>query len=169
MPDKPIWLARLNTAIPALEALSDAWIDRSVLEFLLGIGRRRAQQILQPLVTKKFGSSGVARKDDVIAHLKQLAAGEEAYFEHKRREKLAAVLKEAQAQTRLLVETPLSVVNQRLQDLPDGVILTPGRIVIEGFRTAPEALQKMLALAYAAANEEAAFEQSVTMPDATGA
>src|SRR4051812_20732639 len=86
MPDKPIWYARLDDAIRRLEALPFPWVDRAALEFTLGIGRRRAQQILQPLVRRTIGKNGLADRDELIRHLRELAAGQTVSFEIQRRD-----------------------------------------------------------------------------------
>ena len=44
--------------IAQLEALPYPWVDRATLQQLLGVGRRRAQQILQPVVTHQVGANG---------------------------------------------------------------------------------------------------------------
>ncbi len=66
MPDKPIWYTRLEVAIKQLETLPSPWVDRAALEFALGVGRRRAQQILQPLVRHTIGKNGLADREEVI-------------------------------------------------------------------------------------------------------
>ena len=55
MPDKPIWYDRLEEAIGQIEALPYPWVDRATIESVLGVGRRRAQQILQPLLSDQVG------------------------------------------------------------------------------------------------------------------
>ena len=67
MPDKPVWYSRLEEIISRLADLSDPYVDRATLEQVMGVGRRRAQQILQPLVRRMVGRSGLAFKEDVIA------------------------------------------------------------------------------------------------------
>ena len=52
MPDKPLWLDRLPEAIRELEENNEPWIHRPAIESLLGVGRRRAQQLLS-----RFGST----------------------------------------------------------------------------------------------------------------
>ena len=156
MPDKPFWYDRLDGVIEQLEKLPDPFVDRATLEFMLGVGRRRAQQILQPLVRRTLGKNGLAAKEDVIAHLRHLAAGEPAFFEKKRRQRLGSILDQLHAearQPRVLVEAPTAIVNQELDSLPPGVHLAPGRIVIDAFRSPEEAQQKLLALAMAMAND----------------
>jgi hypothetical protein len=169
LPDKPFWYYRLDEVIGQLENMSHPFVDRATLEFILGIGRRRAQQILQPLVRRTLGRNGLAAKEDVIDHLRQLAAGDAAYFEKQRRQRLHAILDElhqrAREQPRVIVEAPTAVVNQELESLPPGVHLSPGRIQIDGFRTSDEAKQKLLALILAIGNDPDGFDVRITVPE----
>jgi hypothetical protein len=80
MPDKPLWLDRLPEALRQLENGTEPWIDRPALESLLGVGRRRAQQLLAPIAIRRVGTSVVASRADLMGHLKRIAAGEEAYY-----------------------------------------------------------------------------------------
>jgi hypothetical protein len=167
MPDKPFWYARLDQALPELEALPSPWVDRATLETVLGVGRRRAQQLLQPLVRRTLGKNGLADKDEVIAYLRQLAAGEAAYFERRRRERLHTLLatwqKQAREQPPVLVEAPAAIIHQELESLPAGVRLAPGRIVIEDFATPEEAKQKLLALVLALGNDPEGFDRRIAI------
>lgn len=116
MPDKPTWCGDLDTIARDLRALPDPWIDRSTLEQLLGIGRRRAQQILAPCVGRQVGVNGMADREVVIAHLVRLTAGDTAHYENQRRSRLAEHLGALQSERRkaLLVEAPAAIVNQEL-------------------------------------------------------
>lgn len=169
MPDKPFWYDRLEPVIEHLEKLPDPFIDRATLESLLGIGRRRAQQILQPLVRRTLGKNGLAAKEDLIAHLRHLAAGDAAYFETQRRQRLHTILDrlhaEAREQPRVLVEAPTAVINQELESLPPGVHLSPGSIRIDAFRTSDEAKAKLLALILAISNDPGGFDARITVPE----
>jgi hypothetical protein len=166
MPDKPLWCARLEEIGQELGGLADPWVDRSILEQALGIGRRRAQQILAPCVTRQIGRNGLARREAVLEHLRRLSAGEQQHYEWRRRRRLAGYL-EGLRQARLrqppvLVEAPASVLGQKLDDLPGGVAVAPGQITVR-FQTATEALEKLLALAMAIGNDRERFEQAVTI------
>jgi hypothetical protein len=138
-----------------------------VIESVLGVGRRRAQQILQPLLTRQAGRNGLAPRERVIEHLRHLAAGESADFEQQRRRRFLETLdrlrEEARRRPRVLVEAPTAIVNQELDSLPPGVSLAPGRIVIDGFRTPEEAMQKMLALVMAMGNDPLGFEARISV------
>ncbi len=162
MPDKPTWYGKLDEVIAELCRLPWPWVDSKTLQALLRVGPRRAQQILRPCVTRQIGINGVAGRDELIAHLKRLAAGDDAHYERRRRQRLALVLDElrraALAQPKVLVEAPTTVRNQEFADLPDGVSVSPGSIAIT-FSTPNEALQRLLALAMAIGNDFAEFER----------
>lgn len=165
MPDKPIWYGRLDHIIVELNRLPWPWVDRETLQSLMQVGPRRAQQILRPCVTRKVGANGVADRQELIAHLQRLAAGDEAHYERRRRQRLAQVLEgfrqAALAQPKVLVEAPNTVLGQQLASLPDGVAVKPGAISIT-FSSPSEALQRLLALAMAIGNDFSEFERVAT-------
>jgi hypothetical protein len=104
----------------------------------------------------------VASREELIAHLKRLAAGDEAYYERRRRKRLAQVLEglrqAALAQPKVLVEAPTTVRSQEFANLPDGVSVSPGAISIT-FSSPSEALQRLLALSMAIGNDFNEFER----------
>ena len=163
MPAKPVWYSRIDRVIRELEALPRPFVDRSTVEFLLGVGRRRAQQILAPCVSERVGSNGLADRVQIIEHLRKLAEGEEGYYEVRRRRKVAEAIERLRAdrleRPQLLVEAPVQVVRQEFANLPAGVRLEAGRITVE-FEHPRDALEKLLALAMAIGNDFAAFERS---------
>jgi hypothetical protein len=162
MPDKPIWCGRLEEIVQNLCDLPDAWVDRPMLEQALGIGRRRAQQILAPCVTRQIGRNGLARREAILEHLRRLAAGEKAYYERRRQrclgEQLEKLREELLRRPRVLVEAPAALLGQRFESLPEGVAVVPGQITVR-FETATEALEKLLALAMAIGNDRDRFER----------
>jgi hypothetical protein len=161
-----MWYGRLEQVIAELDNLTWPWVDRQTLQALLQLGPRRAQQILRPCVTRQVGANGVADREELIAHLRRLASGDEAHYERRRRQRLAQVLEglreAALAQPKVLVEAPTTVLNQELANLPDGVSVTPGAISIT-FSTPNEALQRLLALAMAIGNDFTKFERMAGM------
>jgi hypothetical protein len=162
-----MWYGRLDGVIVELGQLPWPWVDRETLQVLLQVGPRRAQQILRPCVTRQVGANGVADREDLIAHLKRLASGDEAHYELRRRQRLARVLnglrQAALAQPKILVEAPISVVNQEFANLPDGISVSPGAISIT-FASPNEALQRLLALAMAIGNDFNEFERMAEPP-----
>ncbi|MBV9264984.1 MAG: hypothetical protein JO061_02330 [Acidobacteriaceae bacterium] len=167
MPDKPLWYDRLAEAEAQLATLPSPWVDRATLESILGIGRRRAQQLLQPLVRHTIGRNGLALKDEVIRYLRHLARGDKAVYEQQRRRRVAGLIqtwhREALKQPQVLVEASDTILAQHLEDLPEGVRLSPGRILIESFMTPDEAKQKLLALIMAMGNDPEEFDRRITM------
>jgi hypothetical protein len=166
VPAKPAWYSRISEVIRELEALPRPFVDRAALEFLLGVGRRRAQQILAPCITDRVGTNGLADRDALIAHLRRLADGTQAYYERQRQRKVAQVLEELRKdrleRPQLLVEAPLRILTQAFEDLPAGVHLDHGRIVVE-FDRPQQALEKLLALAMAIGNDFDGFDR-ITRP-----
>ena len=133
MPAKPIWYTRLDTAIEQLEALPSPWVDRAALEWTLGVGRRRAQQILEPLVRQTIGKNGLADREEVIRHLRALAAGEAVSFEIERRDRLHSILNQLHPRmkgepTRFSSKPRPPSRTWEFEALPPGVHLSPGRI-----------------------------------------
>lgn len=167
MPDKPTWYAELPRILAQLRSLPQPWVDRSLVEQLLEVGRRRAQQILAPCATRRVGASVVADRDGFIEYLERLAAGEAAYYEGRRRLRLAKALAEMDSawreQPRLLVEAPARAAGQALASLPEGITLAPGEISLR-FRNTGEALEKLLALAMAIGRDPERFRQAVDLP-----
>ena len=169
MPDKPLWLARIPEAARSLEAMPDPWVDRTMLESLLSIGRRRAQQLLAPVATRRVGASILARREDVIAHLQNIANGETTFYEDRRQRKLwdqlAGIRQRWIEQPPVLVEVSNENVRRLaerdFEGLPEGVELTPGSIQVR-FRNPEEALQKLMALAIAISHNRVAFERLVS-------
>lgn len=176
MPDKPLWLDRIPDALQALAKSPRPWVERATLETLLGVRRRRAQQILAQLATEKRGRAVLVEKTALIAHLRRLTAGEDAFYEQQRRQRLAKQLAEDRRRwltaPPVLVEPPPALVQAvRRKDfagLPAGVDLAPGQITVT-FTTADEALEKLLALALAVGQNREGFEERVGWPQAENA
>ena len=150
----------MNEIATLLRTLPDPWVDRATIETLLGIGRRRAQQILAPCVGRQIGGAGVADREAVIAHLQRLATGEASHYESQRRRRLAAQIDALQRERRVLVEAPAAVVNQDIEGL-SGISIATGRITVE-FDTPRQALERLLALAMAIGNDPLLFERLAT-------
>lgn len=108
----------------------------------------------------------MADREELIAHLRRLASGDDAHYERRRRQRLAQVLEglrqAALAQPKVLVEAPTAVVGQQLANLPDGVSISPGAISIT-FSSPNEALQRLLALAMAIGNDFNEFERQAEL------
>jgi hypothetical protein len=145
-----------------------------VLETLLGIRRRRAQQILSALATERRGKRVIVERAVLLAHLRRLAAGDATFYEQRRRERLWQQVAQARRQwmeaPRVLLEpSPQMVRAVYLNDfdgLPEGVEVAPGRITVT-FGNAEEALEKLLALALAIGQNRETFEERVALASDT--
>jgi hypothetical protein len=164
VPAKPAWYGKIDDVIQQLEALPRPFVDRATVEFLLGVGRRRAQQIMAPCITDRVGANGLADTALLIDRLRRLSKGDDGFYERRRRQKLAEVLATLHQQRvqhpPLLVEAPAAVLAQEFENLPPGVQLAPGRITLD-FTEPREALEKLLALAMAISNDFHGFERQV--------
>ena len=164
MPAKPAWYRNLDHIVTELRKHPYPYVDRALLEFLLRVSRRRAQQIMAPCVTLRVGASGLADRDALIARLQSIVEGDEGSYEIQRRRKVAKLIgnlrQERIDRPQLLVEAPAVVINQEFENLPAGVRLERGRITVE-FDKPHQALEKLLALAMAISNDFERFEQIV--------
>jgi hypothetical protein len=153
----------LDEAARRLRELPDRWVDRATLQELLGIGSRRAQQILAPCVARQIGANGLADRELLIVHLQRLASGDTMHYERRRRRRLAEYMEGLNRERRnaVLVAAPDNIVNQELAGLPEGVTITPGQISV-CFDGTTDALRKLLALAMAIRNDELLFERLAT-------
>ena len=162
MPDRPLWLDRVPSAIQRLSERAEDWVDRAALEVALGIGRRRAQQLLAHIPCRRVGASVVADRAEVIRYLQGVATGEDADYEKRRRKRLWAEL----GPPPVLVELSGAAVRQiaalDIEGLPEGVELGPGEIRVR-FGDPEEALKKLMALAMAIGRNRVAFEERVRL------
>jgi hypothetical protein len=162
VPAKPAWYSKIDEVIRKLEVLPRPFVDRPTVEFLLGIGRRRAQQIMAPSITDRVGASGLADRTLLIARLRRLANGDDGFYEVQRQRKVARVLaqlhQERLERPPLLVEAPVAILAQEFENLPEGVRLEPGRITVE-FLEPRQALEKLFSLAMAISNDLPRFER----------
>ena len=166
MPAKPVWYRNLPYIIEELRKQPLPYVDRATVEFLLGVSRRRAQQIMAPCVLeRRAGINGLADRETLITRLERIAEGDEGAYEIERRRKVANLIEglrqQWMIQPQLLVEAPTAVVNQEFESLPVGVRLEPGRITVE-FEEPQQGLEKLLALAMAISNDFDLFERCVS-------
>src|ERR1017187_8237203 len=75
MPAKPAWYSKINDIVRELDVLPRPFVDRATVEFLLGVGRRRAQQIMAPSITDRVGTNGLADRNLLIARRYKCARG----------------------------------------------------------------------------------------------
>ncbi len=163
MPDKPLWLGRLDSAVKELEELPLPWVDSALLERVLSISRRRAQQLLKPLIQKTIGKSGLAMKEDVIKHLRGLQTGQVYDWDQRRRQRLAEVLEQARQELPARqTEIPVSreQPDLKLDSLPEGISLHPGELRIQ-FNDFEDFAVKLYKLGQAIQNDLDGFREAL--------
>jgi len=162
VPAKSSWISRFNESEQRLAGLGIPEVDRAVIEEMLGVGSRRAQQLMSGLPGRTVGNVFLVDRASLLNKLRSIASGESNAFETERRvrfaEKLEGYRRERINHPQLLVEAPTAVVNTRLADLPVGVTVGPGRITVEE-TDGKRALEKLLALAMAIGNQFDEFDQ----------
>jgi hypothetical protein len=117
---------------------------------------------MAPCITDRVGSNGLVDREVLIGHLRRLARTDDVSYEYTRRRKIAELLeglrKDRLQRPQVLVEAPIQVMSQEIDQLPPGVQVEAGRIIVE-FDQPQQALEKLLALAMAIGNDYAAFER----------
>ncbi len=169
MPAQPAWIPRIEAVCRDLEQLPRPWLERADIEVMLGVRRRRAQQLLEACATGQVGSSSVTTPVALAEYLRRIASGTDAEHERNRRERVGRVLNDLRtkwtSQPRVVVEAPVRVASQKLRDLPEGVELAPGCITVR-FASPGEALERLLALAMAIGNDLEEFQEVIGVPEA---
>jgi len=163
MPAKAQWLVQLPEILRLLRALPSPVLDRSVVETLFGVGRRRAILLLHEFGGFQSGQAFLVDRVALIGKLERLARGEEFRHERGRRARLAQDLE----QTRKLnpgrtvrIATTEDVRDRRLADLPAGIHLKPGELRIEFFGT-EDLLRHLFELSQAILNDYGKFQEIV--------
>ena len=139
-----MWFSRLPEIIEVLSALSTPVIDRSVVERLFHLRKRRAITLMHHFGGYYAGNSALLHRLDLIQRLRDLALSPSVLHESARKEKLAAQLIElegsrAGAQIKIGVRHP----NETWPaELPTGIHVAAGQLVVEYAN--PEALFKSL-------------------------
>ena len=134
MPAQPAWFHRLDTILRTLAALETDLLDRRAVERLFGVRPRRAQQLMAELADLiPVGQAVAVRRLDLAASLESLAAGEAVARARRRRSRIRDEVDKAEAEASLRsvrVPPPAGGSGARLEDLPPGIDLGPGRLEI---------------------------------------
>ena len=162
MPAKPRWLLQLPGIIDSLSQISTPVVDRATCERLFGIRRRRAIDLMRCFGGYQTGSAMLLDRLALIERLRRLAVDPEVEAEQQRRQRLSAELdriSHCRAAAEVHIPVPADVHGHRLRDLPTGVQLEPGRLVI-AFAGAEQLLSSLYELAQVAMNDYDAFRET---------
>lgn len=155
MPAKALWLLHIPEIITMLEAFDVPVVDRSMIEHLFRLRRRRAIELLHRLGGYQAGRTFLVERRVLIDHLRRVAEGEEFQMEHRRKERLNHAvdqLRRRQAAARVKIPVPANGFGGKMAELSVGVALQPGHLHIE-FAGTEDLLCKLYELSQAASND----------------
>jgi hypothetical protein len=166
MPSQPAYFHRLAEAIETLEQLSGSdWIDRRTLGQILGVSKTVAWRILKRCgATAGPGNTLICRRLELIAALRQLEETGACQQEIHRRERVESHLAEMLkvVRSRRITLAPAAqrseIVNARFAKLPNGVNLSPSRLVIE-FMSPEDFLHKIGSVVFTLQNDFDAVQE----------
>ena len=158
MPRSPQWFHQLASALAQLETLSAPVVDRASVEKLLKVSRRSAIRLLHEFGGYQAGRTFLIRREDLIAALERVQAGETFSYEVRRRARLAEDLEQTRRDwhTRQ-VKLPVAAEPQRAASLPAGLrLVRPGLLEVE-FCDGGELLGRLYELVRIAGEDLEAF------------
>ena len=145
-----------------LAAVDLPLVDRAAVEHLFGLGRRQAIELMNRFGGYQAGRTLLIGRDQLIAQLDALSAGEDFQREASRRERLAAAVENVRrTRESEAVRIPISpaIFATRMATLDAGIRLRPGQLEID-FTGPADLLRKLFALAQAIANDYGGFERA---------
>jgi hypothetical protein len=160
MPAKSEWLLRLPEIRAELEHLEVSVVDRSVVERIFGLRRRRAIELLHEFGGYQTGRTFLVERRGLLQALEALQSQDGYVAERRRRERLGDVV-DASREHLLATQVRISVRPAKsrpsLDRLGPGVHLAPGMLSIE-FLQPLDLLEKLYGLAQAITHDFEKFE-----------
>lgn len=160
MPAKPEWLLRLPEIRAELEYLEVPVVDRSGIERIFGLKRRRAIELMHQFGGYQAGRTFLLDRARLVEALQSLESQNDYTTEKRRRERLRDVVeasREHLISTRVRIPVRAAAARASLDRLAPGVVLLPGILSIE-FRHPIELLEKLYGLAQAITHDFDKFE-----------
>jgi len=167
MPAKPAWFHRLPEISEWLRATDSPFLDRRMIEKLFEIRPRRAQLLMRSLSGYRLGNLILVDRLALLAQIEELARGEAATHEQRRRIKVIDALELAKGQLagrRIRIPAASDVGRLKIADLPAGVRLKPGELRIE-FEDPEDLLRRLFELSQAILNDYQRFETAAGSAD----
>jgi hypothetical protein len=161
MPAQPTWFPRLPQILAELRALEKApYIDRQAFERLFGVRDRRARVLMSRFEGTQIGNAWAIDRRRLIGALETIQRGEEFQYEHRRRQRVAAVYEQAKREhpaRQVQIPVTRDDLGHTLTSLPSGVELGPGELRIR-FSSLEDFLTKLFELGQAVQNDFETFE-----------
>ena len=155
MPAKALWLLQIPEIVSLLETFDVPVVDRSIIEHLFGLRRRRAIELLHRFGGYQAGRTYLVDRRLLIEHLRRLADGEELQRERQRKERLGHTVDQLhrhQTAARVKISVQPDVFSRKLANLSPGVALEAGHLHIT-FSSTDDLLGKLFELSQAASND----------------
>lgn len=164
MPAQPTWLLRVPAMIEELERLSAPFLDRTVMETLFRVRRRRAIQIMNALGGGYLiGKVFLVDRLELIAQLRIISGGGAFEREHRRKELLSTELdgiRKDRAAKEIKIPVADDIWEKSMAKLAPGIHLKPGELRIE-FHGSEDLLRHLFELSQAIANDYEHFKSLV--------
>ena len=164
---KTEWLLRVPQIRAELAAVETPVVDRSMVEQLFRLKRRRSIELMHQLGGFQSGRTFLIDRLQLLRQLEEIEAAPEFERARRRRERLSetlARLRREKAAASVVIPVPRDIFDRKLAELPAGVDLKPGLLSVEYEKTL-DLLQKLFVLAQAIAND---FENFQTMAEGVG-
>ena len=160
MPAKAEWLVRLPEIRTALERFDAPVVDRSVIEDLFGLKRRRAIVLMHQLGGYQAVRTFLVDRLQLLGRLAVFEGEGDDHVEKRRHERLQGFLRASREHlvaARITIPAGDAVTRFSLDSLGPGVRLGPGMLCVE-FGQPVELLQKLHTLSQAIMHEFEKFE-----------
>jgi hypothetical protein len=162
MPAKPEWLLRLPEIRAELELIEVPIVDRSMIERIFGLKRRRAIELMHKFGGYQTGRAFLLDRVRLLEELRSLESGDDFAGEKRRRARLRDMVESSREHliaARVRIPVRAAAGRPGLDRLAPGVLLLPGILSIE-FERPVELLEKLYGLAQAITHDFERFESS---------
>lgn len=163
MPAPSQWIQRIPEILGLLTSLPSPVVDRSVVEELFAVGRRRAVLLMHEFGGFQSGQTFFVDRLALIRQLEGIRDGGAFRAERERRNRLAEDLERTRQLApgrNVKIAAAEDVRDRRLADLPAGIHLKPGELRIEFFGT-EDLLRHLFELSQAILNDYKRFQEIV--------
>src|SRR5579872_3079872 len=168
MPAQPTWFLHVPSILEQLRALSTPLLDRTAVEKLFGVRRRRAHALMGRFGGFQTGRTFLVDRLELIAALEALQRGDDFDREQRRKQRLSAELETLHRQLpgrRVSIDVAPEVRDHVIADLPSGIHLRPGELRVE-FSGTEDLLRKLYELSQGILNDWGRFEALLNHPQA---
>jgi hypothetical protein len=161
VPAQPAWFHRLDRILEQLRALPASYLDRQAVEKLFSVGERRARQLMAGLPCLQIGNATAIEREALLAKLEGVLQTDGFEREHRRRERIAAILENTRRQLKAR-NVALPAVSEAVQarNLSPGIELETGTLRIR-FENAKDLATKLFELSQAMMNDWESFERDI--------